>query len=424
MKPMNAMKVRRPWFWLFVGANVVGAYVMLDTGELIGDAAGRPLHSVAALYLAVLLVLLSYWLILGPLFNALMRVRVKPVQLAVDEGMLGSRLGKLLLALQITYFLFNIAYGVNTAGSANSGESVPFALFWVFVPVDALMVIYYGYYRDNRLFYPNVIVWTVSNLARGWSGIFLFIIFFEWCRAGRRGAIRKGRVALLGLLVIVLYPVLINLKWIMRASAQTNLGFAEVADGFAAVLETEAYTSLVGDGLMQIVGRLQTTSSVVEVIRLRDLLQDEFAMGRFTPFWLEGLHGIVYDRLMHGVKSMPIGVAFTEYALLDTRLELGSWNTNIGYVGWFFIAPLYVPLYLAYTLLLGYLSVFLVKKVGMTAQASDMVWLTWLVYLLPPWHAAFVGFLYALAVFLVLKLIVSRKAAGTVDYALPAGSAG
>lgn len=408
---MNAARARRPWLWLYVVSNLVAGYIMFDTGDLVGDVVGRPVHSMAALAVALGLVVASYCLLMGPVFRFMDRLRVRPLPPSIDEDATGRKIGTVLMLLQSAFFLFNLSYGVNTAGAETTAPgSTPFALFWVFVPVDALVVIYYGYYRDNRLFYPNLMLWVVSNLARGWSGIFFFILFFEWCRAARAGKIRIGWVLGVGALVVLMYPLLINLKWIIRAGGQGNIGLAEVSEGFSVLFASRDYYSLIGDGLMQIVSRFQTTSNVVEVIRLSDFLQDEFAAGRFTPFWLEGLHGVIYEHLIQGRRSMPIGVAFTGYTAIPERVfELGSWNTNIGYPGWLFIAPVYVPLYLVYTLLLGYLSFFLSKKIGTSGQARDMVWLAWLVYLLPPWHAAFVGFLYAMCIFIVFKLLLSGR---------------
>ena len=159
---------------------------------------------------------------------------------------------------------------------------------------------------------------------------------------------------------------------------------------------------------MHLIGRFQVTSMVVEVIRMSDLIQVEFTNGKFTPFWLEGLHGIIFNRLFTAEKYIPIGVAFTQYGDFGAQFDVGDWNTNIGYVGWFFIAPYLIPLYIFYTFLLGFFSFYLVKKIGISESSKDMLWLAWLVYLMPPWFAAFTGFIYTLFLFLVIKLILSR----------------
>ncbi len=275
---MTSVLVRWPWLALYLVSNIVAAWVMYDTGLLIGDLAGLPLYSGLALAWALLLVLGCYLFILRPGFDFLCRIRVRPMLLRAEPGAGGNRLGWVLLVLQVAYFAFNSYFGVNVAGSGRT-EGVPFAIFWVFMPVDALMVVYYGYHRDSRLFFPNAAVWVVSNLARGWSGIFFFILFLEWCRAARSGRLRLKWIIMLGVGVLLSYPLLINLKWIIRASAQTGFGLEQVGQGFAALFAAEDYGTLIWNGVLQIVARFQTVANVVETMRLSDLLQSEFDAG-------------------------------------------------------------------------------------------------------------------------------------------------
>lgn len=405
---MMSLQPRLAWLGVYVAVNIIGAFMMAGSGMLIGDTAGNPLYSIGALWLATSLVVLSYLLILGPLFNFFSRIKVEPILFGADEQVIGVRIGRVLLALQLGFMLFNLATGVNIAGSNTVGTDSVFSLLWVFVPVDLLFFIYYGTYRDSKYFWVNAAVWLVSNMLRGWAGMYLFILFFEWCRAVKRGRIKLRHVLITTAVVLVLYPVFTNLKWLFRLSA-SGAPLGDIAQTLFDSASEFDFFSLIGEGVGHIVGRLQVTSLVVEVIRLRDLLQAKFALGEFMPFWSEGLHGIIYDRLFSSHKSLSIGVAFTQYGPFDAGLgALGDWNTNIGYVGWFFIAPYLLPVYLAYTFFLAFLAFYFLKKIGATDSARDMMWLAWLVYLLPPWFAVFTTFIYALLVFMVLKIMVTR----------------
>jgi hypothetical protein len=401
-------KPRLAWLWLYVAVNLIGAAMMLSTGELIGDPKGNPVYDAGALLVATGMVVLSYILILGPLFNFLDRIKVEPLRLGDDDDETGRRIGKLLLVLQLGYMAFNLSTGVNIAGAHNEGTNSPFAILWVFIPVDTLCLIYYGVYRENRYFLPNVAVWLVSNLLRGWGGMYLAILFFEWCRATRNGRLKLRSIVIAGTAVIVLYPVVMNLKWLFRLSA-SGVAMSDIADALLTNAEQLDYFSMIGEGVEHIVGRLQVTSLVVEVMRLSDLLQEKFAAADFMPFWHEGLHGIILDRLFVGEKSLSIGVAFTQYGTFDWDTgALGDWNTNIGYVGWFFIAPHLIPVYLLYTVFVAFLSIYLAKKIGMSELSRDMVWFGWLCYLLPPWFAVFITFIYSLFLFLAIKVLVTR----------------
>lgn len=409
---MGKLQPRLAWLAVYVAVNIIGAVIMHSSGMLIGDTLGNPLYSVGALWVAAIAVVCSYILILGPLFSFFSNIQVAPLRVAVPDAEMGARIGRVLLVLQIIFACFNLATGVNIAGSNTVKTDSVFAMFWVLVPVDILFFIYYGKYRDNKYFWVNALVWVVSNMLRGWAGMYLFILFFEWCRAVKRGRVRVKHVVITAILVVVLYPVFTNLKWLFRLSA-TGVPLGDLATTLFDNASQLDFFALLGEGVGHIVGRLQVTSLVVEVIHLRDFLQAKFAAGEFMGFWSEGLHGIIYDRLFSAQKSVSIGVAFTQYGPFDASSgAAGDWNTNIGYVGWFFIAPFLAPLYLAYTFFLAWLSFYLLKKLGDSDSARDMLWLAWLVYLLPPWFAVFTTFIYALFVFLLLKIALSRTLSG------------
>ena len=398
---------RMPWVLMYVFSNIVGASIMLVTGDLIGDSTGGLVHNDVILLLATALLVFSYIFILVPVFNFLWKMRVEATQFRMSDDILGGRIGIFLFILQVGYILFNHLNGVNVAGSIEKTDS-SLSVFFVLVPADALFLIYYGVFRGHRYFYPNLLVWMASNLMRGWSGIFLFIVFFEWCRGIRNKKITLFPVVIGLLLLLLVYPALLNVKMAIRAAGDGGLSFNEILSIGAATFADGNFFSLAADGFFSLVGRIQIASVLVEVIRLKDFLQSEFMNGSFSPFWLEGLHGVVLDR-MTGETSISIATKFPEYANFPGNYELGQWNTNIGYVGWFFIAPVLIPLYILYTFFLASLSVFVAKKISNENSAGDMVWIAWAVYLLAPWLNVFVAFIYALILFYFLKMFFSIR---------------
>lgn len=400
------MAPRYHWLIAYVAANIVGAFIMGVTGKLIGDADGGRLHSQDALFFAVFLVCSSYLIILWPAFKILSKCRVKTIKFRTDDAKIGVRIGRLLLFFQVAFMVFNLTTGVNVAGSQLKTDSV-FSIVWIIIPVDVLFIIYYGTYRENKYFYINAVVWFISNFLRGWGGVYLFILFFEWCRGVRNKTITIFRALALFVIVLVAYPILTNIKFLVRASGRESLSLNYILEEINNILLTQDYFLLFGEGVSHLIGRLQSTSQVVEVMRLSELLQSEFSRGRFTPFWLEGLHGIILGRLMDE-RYIPITVEFTKYGSSGWDNNVGDWNMNIGYPGWFFISPSLILVYLVYTFLLGFLSFFLMKKIGISELAKDMLWLGWLIFLLAPWFAAFVNFIYALFVFLLMKILMAR----------------
>ena len=116
----------------------------------------------------------------------------------------------------------------------------------------------------------------------------------------------------------------------------------------------------------------------------------------------------MYDRLFFGERQNFIGVAFTEYENFSFIYDVGDWNVSLGYPSWFFIAPFLTPVYIAYTIFLAFISFYLVKKIGMSLLSKDMLWYIWLLYLMAPWFMNFTAFIYALCVFLVMKIVLAR----------------
>jgi len=404
---MQLSKQYRPWLFGFVIINIIASLIMYGKLELIGDLAGTKINDPSTLWLSLCLISLSYILLMYPFYSSLQKIKITKIKFKKTDKVLGEKIGVVVFILQLLFFLFNSYYGVNTAGSNNTTADTPLALLWVVVPADTLFVIYYAFYRDNKFFKLNVTIWLLSNLIRGWAGIFLFIIFFEWCRLRRRGVIHLGKMILAGSVIITLYPILSIFKWIMRSAAGKDIDFSYIITESSSNLAEQDYIQLILFGLEHIIARLQLTSILVDVINLKESLQLHFRNGDFLPFWMEGLHGIFIERLFYGEKTMTVGVAFTEYASFGWVFDIGDWNINVSLPAWFFITPYLSVIYVFYIMLLCFISIFFVKLIGENEGAKDLIWLTWLVYLIPLWLGTFVAFIYALLVFLIIKYILS-----------------
>lgn len=400
-----------PWLILYISANVIAGVIILDSKELLGDVLGYPLYSAGALVFALCLVVSSYFIILGPVFYFFSKIKVKPISWGMSEEQLGLKLGVIVLFIQIGFFIFNIVSGVNVAGSGNARSESVFSLLWVFVPADAIFLIYYGLYRESFFVRPNLVLYVISNVLRGWSSVFLFVAFVEISRRLRRRDFPFISLFLFVCIAVVVYPLISNLKWVVRSSSQAGLSWSVFFDGLTVVFDSADYFDVMSSSFMHLIGRLQSVSLVVEVMRLSEVLQQMFSNGRILPFWKEGLHGLIFDRIFGFEKINPIGVVFTEIDFPSGVFDVGDWNVSVGFVSWFFIAPHYIPLYMIYTLFLMMLGFYLLKKLGATDLSVDVFWLVCLMYLLAPWPAAFVGYLYALALFILMKKIACRRIA-------------
>ena len=400
---------RQPWLWLIIIINIIGAAIIYERGELVGDLSGSSLHSVNALYLATILVVFSYYMILGPVFDLLTKVKIKTIHFHIDEAVIVKRLGIFVAVWQIAYLAFCLTYGLNIAGAVGNKSSTPFSILFVLIPPDLIFIIYYGLYRESKYFGVNLLIWIFSNMMRGWSGVFLAIAFFEWCRISKKNEIVHlwRNIFFAFTTLIAISPIIANFKWLIRASSADGVDFQSVFFGVFDNIRAADYVELLQIELTHMITRIQTVSVVVEVVRLSDLLQAKYQSGAFAPFWKEGLHGVIYDRLL-GQEQLTIGVAFTQYMDTTNISNLGDWNVSLGYPGWFFITPTLIPIYILYTFFLGIASYFLMKKISTTQLSLDVLWYAWFAYLLAPWFGVFTGFIYALIVFIFIKMLAAK----------------
>ena len=399
-------KIRSYFLWSYILINTIATFQIILSNESIGDAANAPYYDINRILVAASIIIALYYIILFPIFKSFDQIPIKQFfkENTGNNEVVGFRLGVVLAFLQIMFLVFCLANGVAIAGAGNKkADDWLLSYFFVLVDTDFLFLIYYGLYRENKAFYPNAAIWIISSIARGWNGIFIFILFFEFIRLHRAGLLNVKLLLLVALASAILYPVLSAAKWIIRANAFAGVDYGMVVSELFEAIQAENYFELVFDGIQHVISRLQTVSLLVEVIENASSLQDDLANFRFLPFWLEGIHGILFDRLFYGTERLPVGVVMTEYLAGFTDVE-GIGNVNLSFAGWFFIAPMLTPFYLLYTAALGFFSMYFVKKIDNSRSASDLVWFVWIIYLMPPWLGAVFKFIYSAVLFLILKI--------------------
>ena len=398
---MNSLNPRIVWTWFFVLVNVVCGFVIFETNGLLGEASGVDLDKMSSVFWVTLLVASSYLIILLWVFPAFSKIKVRGYVWWSRD--LGNAVGFLILILQIGYIAFFEKTGTGVAGSQVRSDSVLSPL-WVLISCDSLLFIYYGFYRSSRLFLPNLIIGIVSNLLRGWNGIFMIILFMESARLMRTGRLKLRHLAIAGILVVVGYPVIFVLKFQMRAQLSHGFSVSDLTALLTAVLaniDASGYIDIVKLSLLGMFARLQIVSDAIVVFQSSHHIGNGIANGSVSPFWREGLLGLVSDRIS-GNRMPDLGVALAD--VIDPW-HTDNWNANPSYIGWLFVLPLWTPIYILYTWTIGGISVCLVKMMKPDQMALDMLWFAWCMYLIPGWLASFVLFTFSLVVFWLLHLV-------------------
>jgi hypothetical protein len=392
----------------FIVINLLAYGIMLQTGELLGDVKGVLVQDYGLLHVSALLVCFSYFIVLFVVFEFFIKIKVPKIRFKF-ESLSGNRVGVFFSVLQMLFLSISILNGVNIAGSGNATTNSIFSIFWVFFPVDLLLVIYYSFYRDSSFFKVNIIIAIISSLLRGRADVFLMILFFEISRKIRNKSLSFIKIFFVGLGTLCLYPVLIVLKFAFR------LYLGEGGDQSLDVLiiglmeqnQKSGFFYSLYFGFEHILGRLQTVSIVAEIARFSSTLRELFSQGGFYPFWLEGLHGIILDQVLGHSINVPLGTAFTGVGDFNWQFDVGDWNTNPGLVGWVVLNPLWTAGYIFYIAFLCFFSVVFTKIIGDCDMRNDMLWYSWAFYLMPAWLGVFFLFTYTLLLFFLIKCVMS-----------------
>lgn len=413
---INLLRAPRAlWLTLFLFFNIVAAIYISATYELMGDVQSVRIDSFDSILPVAVYVIASYILVLvvgfpiveDHLRSARMNVFVK------------APAGIVLIVLQLGFIAYVWATGLYVAGStARGGDLVSY--FWVLVPLDTLFLIYYAFYRQDRLFYPNLALILFSNLQRGWAGVFVSIAFMEMARQMRAGRMTWPRVGGIALVTAILFPLLLIVKWQVRL-APAGISLVDTALQALSGLDFNGYMTLVSEALVQLVGRWQLVSNAIFVDQSRPVITGMLESGQGLMMWHEGIYGIIWDRIFNPGEQPP-NLGFLLVQVLDPLNSDVSWNANPSLVAWFVLFPAMIPLFVGYCLALMWVSLAIVRDLGGGQQAYDMVWFACLMFILPGWIAAYITFLHSLIVFWAFHHLCwyfSRRGSLPVRYASP-----
>ncbi|MFM2030012.1 MAG: hypothetical protein RL517_1204, partial [Pseudomonadota bacterium] len=160
--------------------------------------------------------------------------------------------------------------------------------------------------------------------------------------------------------------------------------------------------------VFQVGDRLQLLSSAVSTFEMSELLNRAISNGKIQQFWLEGIHGVAFDRLFLNTSNrLSIGEEIS--ILLDPFAIDVNWNSNPTFIGWFFVEPYYSIINIFYASLLVSLSTLFVKSISISETSKDMLWYMVLVLMVPGWYGAYFLFVYSCFIFFIMHLFVSNK---------------
>ena len=389
------------WLVFYLLLNLIYTGLIIGNRTLYSEAQVVSVDSTAPIIAIFLLLACTYVFFQTFWFSFVNKIKVLKVRADMPETV-DKRISFTLFALQLMFLAYALASGAYVADSTVQGGSL-LSLIWVLIPVDALSFIYYGFYRGSPYFKLNCAAWVISSLLRGWSGVLLTIIFFESCRLIRQRAMKARYIFASAAALVVGYPLIYFGKLFIRFYAsQQNPDLS----AFWSLYQSINLFDALGIAVQQAFGRLQLISSSIAVHEIAPALRADYYNNMFQPFWLEGLHGLVLDRLLGKPDALNVGQVL---ALQFDPLSLVNWNANPTLIGWFFILPQYAVLNFLYALLLGTVFVLMGRMLKQTPESRDMMWYAWLILLIPGWYGAMFLYVYVMFLFVALHVIFGRR---------------
>ncbi|OCQ54405.1 hypothetical protein Ppb6_00307 [Photorhabdus australis subsp. thailandensis] len=408
---MRDKNYRTLWLFIYILINIVSTIIILSSDKLMGDVDGKKSHDSGLIIISSLSIITSYIIILYFIFELYLKIKIKPLYPFLahpnNSKYISNKIGFLIFVLQVFFLIYSIYNGHNSSEVNIENNKNIWRIFWIFIPIDMLVFIYYGYFRGSKYFRLNIFLWLISNIIRGWSGPLLIIIFMEGLNYYKKKNFSIIKSLFIILLIILLYPFIFILKMNFRLTTEDILSIYFFHD-FISSLTINNYFTIVYEGFYNLIGRIQLISMLSEIIRYSGYIEHAMESDQFRSFWADGLHGIIYDHLVYGFKRDNIGTYITTTDIFSHFKTDRQWNTNISYPAWFFISPVLSIYYIIFTLSLLWLSMFLVKKINLTYDAKNILWLSWLIYVMPPWWGTFTTYCYALFLFLLLLAIIRK----------------
>ena len=407
---MKITAYRSIWLGLYLLPAIFSTIVFCITDKLDGDLIGYKVSGANIVIVASFAVLISYLVWMVPIFRYFENLYRRKQMKSMDVSLInrdGSSLAYLVFLVQLGYLLFNLSYGVNVAGSKATSDSWLRFIFYFFVP-DWLFIVYYSIYRKTPGFLPNLLLYIGSNVVRGWFGMWIIILFLEGAyRVQEREFNLKVYLPSITLGFVTL-PFFYQLKLEIRSAIDASLAPFDLINKVIQNIIDVGWTTAFIDSIWPVIMRFQHVSNVVGIIEKSSELSRDVG-SEFTYFFMEGTPQYVIRKMFSVTEISDIHIRLLYYLIPEQLPVDAITNTHVGLVGWFWIAPyLFLP-YLLYLVILSWVSIWVARKADPCLLLLNAVWFMWLALLMNGWFAAFIDFIQAMIVLILVRYLLKIK---------------
>lgn len=314
--------------------------------------------------------------------------------------------GVIVFSIQMCGLLAVLLLDFGRVGGSTTSSS-PIAIFISYFSPDAIFLAYYGNCRDRKVPYLNLGLFVVSNVMRGWGGLWLLLFFLEFYYVAQRFSGRRLFTVLLlmATVTLVAFPSIMEMREKIRGSE---------------VLEQPTFS----ESIDKLLNRLQQFTAVALIAQEAESLDYEIKQGRITPFYADNQIG---EKFMPAERPVSIQHYLSTRYLIDYKdvppgyyLEDVGWYVHTGIAGWLFVLDWYlIPFYL---LFVGFLIIFpywiSARFIG-PKSILPMLHSAALIYVFHGWFSVQISFFSGLIFYIVLLKLFRPAAKRTPTIAAP-----
>ncbi|OMQ23061.1 oligosaccharide repeat unit polymerase [Serratia oryzae] len=388
--------VKKHLSFVYVSANVICAILFSINGYLGGDFSGSVISNASNLFISLLIVIFFIFLYQYVIFSLAESINVPSV----------SYEPRSILDITVLLLSFLGAYGaivydigvVGVGADSNSSFIVVKLISYVvsiFQPVWFCLI--YIYYRVcvgfNKLFFVNVIVYTILILATGQTVQFIALIYvYMYIYFNRKHIFPLSRLIWLSILGVLTYPFFRFLKYSIIASSAYDVEVGIMMQN--AITEKTPYDIYI-DMLFVGLERFQVVANTEYLLTNFSSISSNYipSLSSFlSGFWL---FDSIYKMLGYGITVVP-----TPQVYLATMINgADNWASHIGLYGYMVFFGSNAIFVYVISIIMIIFSVVISKFIIKSPFFILISWISSFILIVHGWVIQYMSFLQALIIF-------------------------
>ncbi|WP_330986114.1 MULTISPECIES: oligosaccharide repeat unit polymerase [Enterobacterales] len=383
---------------LYVFFNFSCAIYFGVIGKLGGDFKYESSSNVVTLVLSLMIVLFTFALIQGVIFNLFEKIPIKNNGRHVNKSALDW-----IMLIVVSFGIYSaLIYKVGVLGvSKDVSEDAPKIIFYlntIFQP--ALLVLIYLFYRYKSkyyIFYLNLLAYLILLLLSGQTGQLLLLLCLYFMRKPDKTSSLK--LLLITLVGVGFYPFIRMLKdaivQLVNNSGEWSGTFSTFLDG----ITIESYFSY----LFITLERFQMVSNIHYLIDNGQTLGSAFQLqgmsdSFFSLFWIFSALARLLDIDVGDVVSAQ---DFFAYSING----IPTWSSQISMLGYFYFYGFLAGIIIAFILLLLFIAIRVSKYLSIDKEVTNLTWALSLLLICHGWFVPFMNYVQCLVCFSLIVMV-------------------